>query len=439
MIIPSNKIIIVDDQQDELDKLGKVFYASGIGCRTFLYDSLYDRPLDDVRIAFFDIKVNPSGGSSNEQTFSTLSNAIKLYISQDNSPFALIFWTSNSPMIEGFKQYMDARHSDTPKPYLINSIDKTEFLKSDDKLEEKVWSILTEKTLELMFEFENKAGFAASKTLKKIYDIIPKDNKWSETKVFNTNFKTIFAGIATHAVGEEHAQHDADKAIIESLVPIISYHLIQAKDKSWTEFLENDLKNRTYRKYPDGFNERELNSIFHIENVQNFNPDTRGGVYIYKLSNSCTITNVLDRRYYGELEIKAKDLFTLFIPFNENGTEISEREKVRSESDFILIESSAACDFSQNKKRKNKYLLGLMTPIIKTESIFKQSESIYKLPEFNLNKRDFQVWVNFNFMYSLPPGSKRLKNPIFIFKNELMTLIGSKYANHISRIGITTF
>ena len=58
MIEKQNKIIIVDNSADELERLGKAFLEIGVGCRTFLYETDYDaEPLKNVRIAFFDINL----------------------------------------------------------------------------------------------------------------------------------------------------------------------------------------------------------------------------------------------------------------------------------------------------------------------------------------------------------------------------------------------
>lgn len=437
MITQSNRIIIVDDQESELTQLSKVFFEYGYGCRSFIYDPLYDNPLSEVRIAFFDIKINPSGGSSDEQTFATLANALKSYISNTNPPFALIFWTSNEPLITEFKKFIQDRDINIPKPYLINSIDKHRFLDRSNELEVKIKEIFNEEPLKLLFEFEQKSAQAASNTLKKVFEIIPKDDKWGENNIFNNNFKKIFAKIAAHTLGEEHAKADTDKAIIESLLPILSYHFLELKDSTWKKYLYEEFKNSI--AYPAGFNERELNTIFHVEKNKLFPADKRGGVYKYILSAPCWISNVLNPKYFEEIEKESNELFNLFIPFNKDLTDNSERENIKSNSQLILIECSAACDYSQNKKREKKFLLGLITPVIDNNKIMRQSEAIYKLPEFYLDGKNIQIWVNFNFLYSIDAQDKRLKNPIFIIKNELMTLIGSKYANHVSRIGITSF
>lgn len=53
-MIENNRIIIVDDADEDLQKLSDVFHKYGIGCKTFRYDGFNfpDTPLKGVRFAF---------------------------------------------------------------------------------------------------------------------------------------------------------------------------------------------------------------------------------------------------------------------------------------------------------------------------------------------------------------------------------------------------
>lgn len=53
-MIENNRIIIVDDADEDLQKLSDAFHKYGIGCKTFRYDGFNfpDTPLKGVRFAF---------------------------------------------------------------------------------------------------------------------------------------------------------------------------------------------------------------------------------------------------------------------------------------------------------------------------------------------------------------------------------------------------
>lgn len=54
-MIENNRIIIIDDSEEDLATLRKVFYDHGIGCKGFVYDDFNfpKQPLKGVRFAFF--------------------------------------------------------------------------------------------------------------------------------------------------------------------------------------------------------------------------------------------------------------------------------------------------------------------------------------------------------------------------------------------------
>ncbi len=147
-----NRIIIVDNEESELDSLGKTFLKNGLGCKTFNYNEYIAQPLSNVRIAFFDINLmNKSVDltsndieelvKSNSSVLNDLATAIGLYISQDNGPYALVFWTSNPKLKDAFIHYIqDSRRgfSSLPSPFYIDCLDKIELSNNEGLLSE--WS-----------------------------------------------------------------------------------------------------------------------------------------------------------------------------------------------------------------------------------------------------------------------------------------------------------
>lgn len=91
MLETNNNIIIVDDNEQHLHYLADVFCHYGIGCRTFLYDefNLIQEPLENVKLAFFDITLTDAGDENAQMA--VLRDALKSYISLKNKAFALVF------------------------------------------------------------------------------------------------------------------------------------------------------------------------------------------------------------------------------------------------------------------------------------------------------------------------------------------------------------
>lgn len=444
----SNKIIIVDDQQKELEILSQAFLDNGIGCRPLLYNNVYSEPLSNIRIAFFDMnigekQVDDSGKTPEEVeklntgVYNDLAYALTQYIDRDNGPFALIFWTKNKKIIDGFISYMqnpERGYSESPFPIAISYIDKDEFISATNEktLSEKLLEVLNIEQIKFLFNFETKAIEAAEKTINKLYKIIPKDQKWGENTVLFDNLGKILSKIAASTLGFEHSKENPNKAVYEGLLPILNNELINFDSEvNWEEILEPLYSGKIVS--PDDLIQRKVNSIFHIE-ISKLAKDTRGAVILIDKTNLGHINSLNIEEinaWFGKL-LSIKD----------------GREELKSEiinnSKLIAIELSAACDYSNKKHRINKYILGALTPVIDVEKDINQKgriESSYHLGGcgFNLGDENFQIWLNLNFVFGARFDDPRLGESLFTLKKEIMDMLGNKYASHVSRIGITSF
>lgn len=118
MFTPQNRIIIVDNIEEHLIKLSKVFTYSGIACRTILYDHAYSTPLTGIRIAFFDINISQKSidlradefdyktDRNISTAFNDLAIALQSVIAPDNGPYALVFWSQNIKLKDNFIEYI---------------------------------------------------------------------------------------------------------------------------------------------------------------------------------------------------------------------------------------------------------------------------------------------------------------------------------------------
>lgn len=440
---PNNKIIIVDDVQTDLDTLSKELTINGIGNRIFKYpEDIPEEPLKDVRIAFFDIDINPSGSGSDGKRYNDLANALKQFIAPHSNPFVLIFWTKNSEEIDKIKKYISSVHQDCPKPFFLSYIDKADFATNP---QEKLQQILSDEILELLFVFESKAFSAASDTINQIYDIIPTGNDtWGENENFKTNFEKVFSKIAISSLGFEHAQKNPDKAVYEALLPILNHKIVTNSNGSnkWASYLTSLKSAKTGNDIvvPD-FKNSSLNSIFHLDINSPIDFSTRGAVFVYDYEYHITAANRFD--FFKEFDKKSKEVFSRFVQFNEANINYDERDYIRGNSKFVVIEISAVCDYSQNKLRNHKFILALLTPAMKNNQVngaLINEAVFYKdIPVLHFKGKDYRLWVNFNFSLSDFQINKSIGEPLFILKKEIVDMIGNRYANHVSRIGITSF
>ncbi len=440
----SNRIIIVDDIQSQLDRLSRAFLDNGIGCRPLLYENTYNEPLLNIRIAFFDLNigektVNDTGKTPeeiekfNSAVYNDLAIALNQYISKDNGPFALIFWTRNKKIIDGFISYVrnpERGFSDTPSPILIDCIDKDEV--NAENLPIKLLEVLNREGIKFLFNFETKANEAAERTINKLYEIIPKDEKWGESEILFDNLGKILSKIAASTLGFEHSKENPNKAVYEGLLPILNNELINSDTEvNWEEILAPLYSGKIVS--PNDIIQRKVNSIFHIE-CSKLAKDIRGAVIVMDKTNLEHINSL------NIEEINA--WFRKLLSFKDGREDLI--SKIIINTKLIAIELSAACDYSNKKPRINKYILGALTPLIDVEKDINQkgrSESSYHLGgcDFNLDDQNFQIWLNLNFVFGVRSDDPRLGKSLFIMKKEIMDMLGNKYASHVSRIGITSF
>lgn len=445
-----NKIIIVDDRQDELDTLSRAFLDNGIGCRPLLYDNTYFEPLSNVRIAFFDLnigekKVDDSGKTPeeveklNSGVYNDLAVAINQYIAKDNGPFALIFWTKNKKIVAGFINYMqnpERGFSNSPFPIVIDCIDKDEFINANNEknLSQKLLQVLNLEEIKFLFNFETKANEAAEKTINKLYEIIPKDEKWGENQILFDNLGKILSKIAASTLGFQHSKENPNKAVYEGLLPLLNSEIINSKSEvNWKSILTPLFEGKIIS--PSDLIQRKVNSIFHIESSDT-DKSKRGSVIEI---------NKYDSKVLESLNIyDFNEWFNKLFPFKTNTKGLIKRRFTRIHSKLIAIELSAACDYSNQKPRINKYVLGMLTPCFDPKNDISSSERIessYHLGgcDFNLGDQNFQIWLNLNFVFGVRSDDPRLGKSLFILKKEIMDMLGNKYASHVSRIGITSF
>ena len=335
-MIENNRIIIVDDNEDHLNQLRKVFYDHGIGCKSFLYNG-FDfpkEPLKGVRFAFFDIHLNQAGDIN-----STLKDAIWNYIHTDNGPYVLTFWSSHIDNIANFIEFVNREDDDFKnklKPLLLTSIDKSEFLDSQKDLCEKVDSILSTDLVKCIIKFDESVLIAAQQTLNRIISIIPFPDNWGGSNQFNKICQNVFSKIAETAYGLTHAKKSPDMAIKEAIVPIFKHILLHNEDTYWNDYLiplQNAHKSNAI-EFPTNFSIERLNTILHIDdyNLENKSIYDRGAVCSFEPEH-------FEENFTKLVGISYTEWFAITFP--------GVNKEIRKSAIAIAIEFSAACDYCQ--------------------------------------------------------------------------------------------
>lgn len=419
MFTESNKIIVVDNSQDDLNKIAREFNLKGIGCRTILYDGVTfpEEPFTNVRIAFFD--VNLGQAFSDTDKYAILENAIGSYISQENGPFVLIFWTNNAQWKDGFINYVNRDPEsenivrDKIKPYYISVIDKTS-ISERNPLETMLKEQLDNQLVELCLNFDEQLKVASDRTFSNLLSMVPTGDEWGRPILFEEGLKKIFAKIAISSWGLGNSKVNPDNAINDAILSVVAHYLPQKR--IWSVFLRDYMA--------------QINSDKEIQMA--------GETTLLKLNNFFLIDEtVLNIKKRGAVVKLHPDRFDMYFGMDFPTWKRNEfGDSPNIENAFpIAVEISAACDYCQQNRRNNKYLMGIACnhaiPNKKKINIILSDAFIYQ---------ESPLYVAFDFNYVFVDFDPSIIDSIlFGFKKEMMDMLGNRYANHISRIGITSF
>ena len=432
MLETNNNIIIVDDNEEHLHYLANVFCKFGIGCRTFLYDE-FDQipaPLDNVKLAFFDIILTDAGDENAQMA--VLRDALKSYISLNNKAFALVLWTNKPDYKERFIEFVSRSDDkeEVPKPLCIEVIDKNDFLDHEEEIQQRLSELMEEKIIKCLFSFDSELKQASEKSLNEVLELIDFPDEWGRNEQFIENIKAVFALIAIETFGNKRGKKEPDLAIKEAFGPLFLHHLCNIDSTVWKDFFEGKNITRVH-EFPGVGIAAKLNTIFHLDYSAK-EPDARGSVRKIVMN-----------------DVGNDELFKSIVGYNINdwinGVLLKNTKYQGKIKELIAVEISAACDYSNMKKRTHQYLLGVIVPKTIQQQVGSPllGEAFFDLPfGFMYDDEECHMFLHFNYLISEEENSvvfKLLGKRLFSLKNEVMNMIGERHARHIARIGINSF
>ncbi|MFX3636043.1 MAG: hypothetical protein ACE3L7_29160 [Candidatus Pristimantibacillus sp.] len=124
-----SKVLIIDDKIEEAMPIMQSLSTRGI--YTLYWDGRHDtkplKPLEGVRLVFLDMRY--SHVTDSRSIVSHLFTLMKHSISANNGPFILCVWSKHTnEYFADFKMDLE-KHTDVPRPYLITSMEKNQFIK----------------------------------------------------------------------------------------------------------------------------------------------------------------------------------------------------------------------------------------------------------------------------------------------------------------------
>ena len=438
MLAENNSIVLVDDNENDIKRLSSIFADRGIGCRTFQYDgiSFPDEPLTGVRMAFMDVNLSNSGDTNSQ--FAVLEDALRKYVSKENY-FVLVFWTTHVGDIDNFKAFVnrDGAAEEVPKPMLVVPLDKAQFVDDQNALEDKLSQIFEERLVKCLLLFDEEIQKAANKCLTDIVKLAPFDDRWGENTIFDANVRNLFTKIAIEFSGLQPAKDNPDKAIKEVIAPSFLYDLTELNQDTWKTFLDMTAKSDEELKaltFTGDNTPAKLNTILNID-PSTADAEARGSVRKMKLDE--------DGKSYFQ------NAFAVTVEeFIKTKMVSTTNDCFANEATIIAVEISAACDYSNDKPRLHRYMLGIMSKrkdfndYVNKKRTKLIGDHILIVPfDFIYNGEVYCMVFNLNYTFNEESTELfgKLDDKIFGLKSEFMNYISHCFAQHISRIGYAFF
>lgn len=454
----NGRIVIIDDKIGEVRPLFSIFAKNGI---PFIYISGDDKEElpcveanYDCRFLFLDL--NLTSVTSEKNVISVIYPLINSLIQNENHPYILIIWSKkDGSYLDQVNELFD-KHLSKKKPILQLNLQKADYftLKEDgsgdyeavvnclDKLLDKFISELKKiDSLELLIDYENITNKSISEIFSELFNLTLEDSDR------NLALKNIYYKLASAFLGKTLLK-DKD-SVSKATFDVLNLLLEDSNEKNIYSFYKTEVIE--YFEEPATFDIKKV-SILN-------NKLLLGSVSINKLIPGTIFSNINEKvkndimrrvfdsnsiiDLYCEKFIINKTLFldnkgNINAEYQSDFTQYWQGiflKELSSEANYIELEISPICDFSQDKIVYHRILQGL---IIKNNisKFLKKSESLIILPEIFIDGAICNIVFDVRFLKSEPKKYFKDKAPIYRIRHHVLIEVQSKISKHMYRPGL---
>ncbi|UFH36438.1 hypothetical protein [Flavobacterium acetivorans] len=452
MSLPINgRIAIIDDQLKHAEPLMKILSKNQLPHTYFSGDILYlpeeTDNSNDIRLLFLDINLIDNSEHSDKILKSKLVPVINRVISQNNYPYAIVFWSRHEHHRALLENDIFENDLKTKKPIGYLSATKSDFFDLDgnhteefdkniDKLFKKINDLFHDfYSYKLLLNWENLIHNATDSTLQEIFSIHHQKEGWKD------NSNCIISKLGNAYLGNYYKEAGVAE---KNTASFISFNSVfkDTIDSTVYNFNETTPQELTYDT-----NETDVTEILTLineklnlsKNIVNTNDP--GNIIFYD-----------DDKLFKQILNKILSLFKLknLIKSSNNGIEESVLKKaaskkfeeikteIKSSWKKIGVVVTPICDYVQkNNHIYDRIVNGLLIDNKYKEYVDTNSEAIFICP-FTIKIEDIEYLLILDFRYFTTTdltGIEKSKVKYRI-RQELLSEIQSKLSRHINRQGI---
>jgi hypothetical protein len=425
-MLPSPRIIAIDDNQQHLEGLVKGLNDTGVGCLAFQFTGEDNKigACPNVRIIFADLHLNESGAVTDDtQHFSTIGGLIQENIGP-LGVYLIILWTRYPEKAENLKGFLQERLRKVPPPFAVLPLDKKEYLAEDGTLND-IQKLVTairglaaqHPQLVALLNWEEKVLDAAAATVFSIQQLVSKTGDEAKDAA---ELGRILARLGVEGVGINHVESGRFEAVNETLLPILADRIANIRASHGdSEIWKNAFKGEDLHGALSREEAARLNSFLHIDVLTNAPAISRGAVSLLPKN------------------IDANEFQNLFgLEMNKAASEEFKFAGDLSKTRWIIVQTQAACDFAQSNPGSLPLYLGLeVTPEEKPQKL---PASIWPSPVFDLDGLK-QVRISGRFTVTLSRKLLQESKRLYRFRDQLLNNLAYFLHSYAARPGVTSF
>jgi CheY-like chemotaxis protein len=428
-MLPSPRIIVIDDNSEHLRVLAEGLGVDGIGCLQihFTGDPAVVKSCPQARVIFADLHLNDSGATSEHAShFAMIGGLLEEKIAPAG-PYVLILWTRYPDQADGLKAYLE-RLERVPKPFAVKALDKQVHLK-DDKVADPAALITAIKTvldaqpqIAALFNWEERVYEAAANTVSALTTLAVHNKAEVER---DSSLAKLLRHLAIESVGQGHVDEDRFRAVNGALLPILADRI------SVLKLLDKDSETWQKAFSLDGGKEdmtsdeaASLNSLLHFSTANDVGRASEPGAVI---QFTPAMVNKTFSSQFGYEDTALADT-----QFYCNGFA---RDDVRYK--WMLVQIQAACDYAQHKPGTIPFALALELPF---ESARKSKlQALWCSPPFKIAERICQLNAHACFQVHLTAEQLGAVEPSYRIRDQLLRDLTYRLHAHGMRPGTISF
>jgi hypothetical protein len=420
-VFPRTKIIAVDDERDELDKIVGSLRTLGLGCLAYRYpDDLpaADPQFSGIRALFLDIRL--VGGTSPGQALNAPISLISRLIGEDNGPYALITWSSTD-----LHDQLIARINQTPslknrQPFYSCAFSKADLAGNPPRLQTEVQKLFTANApFGSLLDWEARVARAGESVLQQLENLSSKLSGQTP----RAQMDELLSRLAVASFGKANANRHKFEAVNEALLPMLGDELhnqfaLAQPSKLWDKAITQCKAVRSIATELAG----ELNSKILLETGANLK--SRRGAIIEVPSN--WLPDPQFRRRFGATS--SEIVSTLNLPQG-------------AVPKWVLIQIQPACDYAQPKAAPIPFLLGTVVPASKKTIPGSVSLTPVFAAVHGLAQQPFKLAVFRTIPHTLAPSTLKhgTLRVLARLRDQLIESLIHDHHSHSSRPGFISF